>query len=368
MHEAWRIDDPGRIAAIADAVAAAPVVIADGHHRYETCLAYRDERRRRRCRAAGRDDAASSSSWLDDELTVQPIHRLLSGLPDGFDLAAALEPFVRAASRSTPCRASGDRARSSVTAAASLDSVRPERVADVRPSTPSGSTPPWPRFPPTTSSSSTASATSSSRSRVGRGPGRRAAPTGHVAQIAAIAHGGDRMPPKTTFFWPKPRTGFVFRASTSTGDDRRDTTCRAIGSTSQVAPLRQQGGEVAGALLRDGGGELTARSRRRTRAARRPGTRRSASARTGRADSRDRLNARPGSSRASSCTRMRLLADVGDVDDPQAAVGLDDHALVAVGAEADRLAVAERDQHVVADLLAGDLVSNAPSLKTLQFW
>ena len=32
-----------------------------------------------------------------------------------------------------------------------------------------------------------------------------------VAQIAAVSHGGERMPPKTTFFWPKPRTGMVFR-------------------------------------------------------------------------------------------------------------------------------------------------------------
>jgi hypothetical protein len=32
-----------------------------------------------------------------------------------------------------------------------------------------------------------------------------------VDQIAAVCHGGERMPPKTTFFWPKPRTGMVFR-------------------------------------------------------------------------------------------------------------------------------------------------------------
>jgi hypothetical protein len=32
-----------------------------------------------------------------------------------------------------------------------------------------------------------------------------------VGQIARTAEGGDRMPPKTTFFWPKPRTGMVFR-------------------------------------------------------------------------------------------------------------------------------------------------------------
>ncbi|HLI02542.1 MAG TPA: DUF1015 domain-containing protein, partial [Acidimicrobiales bacterium] len=32
-----------------------------------------------------------------------------------------------------------------------------------------------------------------------------------VAQIESIAHGADRMPPKTTFFWPKPLTGMVVR-------------------------------------------------------------------------------------------------------------------------------------------------------------
>ena len=32
-----------------------------------------------------------------------------------------------------------------------------------------------------------------------------------VDQIVDIAHGGERMPPKTTFFSPKPRTGVVFR-------------------------------------------------------------------------------------------------------------------------------------------------------------
>ena len=32
-----------------------------------------------------------------------------------------------------------------------------------------------------------------------------------VRQIAAAARAGHRMPPKTTFFAPKPRTGLVFR-------------------------------------------------------------------------------------------------------------------------------------------------------------
>ena len=47
-------------------------------------------------------------------------------------------------------------------------------------------------------------------------------------------------------------------------------------------PRVQQAAQVAGALVLVGGGELAVASRRRSRAARRPGTRRSASARWGR--------------------------------------------------------------------------------------
>ena len=33
-----------------------------------------------------------------------------------------------------------------------------------------------------------------------------------VSKIERVAHGGRRMPPKTTFFEPKPRTGMAFRS------------------------------------------------------------------------------------------------------------------------------------------------------------
>ena len=39
-----------------------------------------------------------------------------------------------------------------------------------------------------------------------------------VAQIAANAHTGERMPAKTTFFHPKPKTGIVFRQIPPPGD------------------------------------------------------------------------------------------------------------------------------------------------------
>ena len=33
-----------------------------------------------------------------------------------------------------------------------------------------------------------------------------------VAQITETAHRREQMPPKTTYFFPKPRTGMVFRS------------------------------------------------------------------------------------------------------------------------------------------------------------
>jgi len=46
MHRLRVIAEPERVAAIQKAMADQKLVIADGHHRYETALNYRNERRR----------------------------------------------------------------------------------------------------------------------------------------------------------------------------------------------------------------------------------------------------------------------------------------------------------------------------------
>jgi uncharacterized protein (DUF1015 family) len=45
LHRVWKISDPAAIAAVQGQMREQKVIIADGHHRYETALAYRDERR-----------------------------------------------------------------------------------------------------------------------------------------------------------------------------------------------------------------------------------------------------------------------------------------------------------------------------------
>src|SRR5690606_10619925 len=96
-HELGRITDPAVIDAIRTKVDSAPVVIADGHHRYETSLAYRDESR---ARGGVTGDAGGAEltmmyvvELVESELTVLPIHRLLNGLPVELDLTEALQPW-----------------------------------------------------------------------------------------------------------------------------------------------------------------------------------------------------------------------------------------------------------------------------------
>src|SRR5262249_56334522 len=45
VHRVWRVDDAPAVARVAAALAPETILIADGHHRYETALAYRAERR-----------------------------------------------------------------------------------------------------------------------------------------------------------------------------------------------------------------------------------------------------------------------------------------------------------------------------------
>ena len=44
-HRVWKISDPAVVSLVQDKMRDKKLVIADGHHRYETALNYRNERR-----------------------------------------------------------------------------------------------------------------------------------------------------------------------------------------------------------------------------------------------------------------------------------------------------------------------------------
>jgi len=79
LNKLWRIESPDTIAAVQSALADAELLIADGHHRYETARAYAAE-------VGGEGEHAYVLMFLcslsDPGLTVLPTHRLLTNVKD----------------------------------------------------------------------------------------------------------------------------------------------------------------------------------------------------------------------------------------------------------------------------------------------
>lgn len=90
-HRTWRMQDAQVQAAVAQFFEAQQLLIADGHHRYETALAYRDFRRQ--CAEQGNHDGPFNYvmtffvNMHDEGLVVFPTHRVLHDV-EGFDAQA----------------------------------------------------------------------------------------------------------------------------------------------------------------------------------------------------------------------------------------------------------------------------------------
>ncbi len=82
-HEFWQVSEPAVVRSLQEALAGEKILIADGHHRYESALAYRSERRRQ----AGKTDPDAPYEFVlmhfvsakDQGLTIWPFHRVLQG-------------------------------------------------------------------------------------------------------------------------------------------------------------------------------------------------------------------------------------------------------------------------------------------------
>jgi uncharacterized protein (DUF1015 family) len=86
VHRLWRISEPSAVRRIQESMADKKLLIADGHHRYETALAFRNEN-------PGLADAASVPMTFvnmhSPGLEILATHRVVRGLP-GFDPAGLL--------------------------------------------------------------------------------------------------------------------------------------------------------------------------------------------------------------------------------------------------------------------------------------
>ena len=98
LHRVWRIHDPALIQAVQRSIGDKKLLIADGHHRYETALAYRNERRAQ----SGSADADAPYEFVmmtlvpmeSRGLVILPTHRVVHGLTN-FDRERMLEAAER---------------------------------------------------------------------------------------------------------------------------------------------------------------------------------------------------------------------------------------------------------------------------------
>ena len=86
LHRVWKISDAAVIASVQQQMRDRKLIIADGHHRYETALTYRNERRATAETGSGLPMPYDSvmMTFVDMDLpglVILPTHRLVFGLP-----------------------------------------------------------------------------------------------------------------------------------------------------------------------------------------------------------------------------------------------------------------------------------------------
>jgi uncharacterized protein (DUF1015 family) len=235
LHTLWRIDDAELIAELQGALAGAELLIADGHHRYETARAYAEE-----IGGEGphRYVLMLLCSLADPGLTVFPTHRLLTGLDSPKQLAirdTLLRDFeVEEVSRDQLEPARGD----GRVAFGYMDSFhrRPYRLTlkdqSIADAALEGMPAPYRRLDTAVlealvlrgalgmseddishmrgldySKSLEEAREAVESGRFDAGFFMRATP---VEQVREVAASGASMPPKSTYFYPKVPTGLVF--------------------------------------------------------------------------------------------------------------------------------------------------------------
>jgi uncharacterized protein (DUF1015 family) len=218
VHSVERVTDTNRITQISAAITAHPVVIADGHHRYAISRTYRDETREQtNSKSTGAELTMTYiNELIDEQLSVAAIHRLYEGITYK-QLAAALSPFftINDADSVGPTTLSQMNERGSLclvaktgrtywltpiaerfTGVRNLDSAYLEHaLSSVQHEV---------RYQHGVTEVQHELQTSDATAAILIRPVS-------VAEIQRTANEGLLMPPKSTFFSPKLRTGFVLR-------------------------------------------------------------------------------------------------------------------------------------------------------------
>jgi len=235
QHRIWRVVDQASLKLVASTVQEQVLLIADGHHRYETALRYSDELVAAGASRSGRGPHEYVLAYVvsedDPGLLLKPTHRLLHGDPipwisavlktsDRFEVIRLKDAEIEAAVLALE----EERGRPSfVFVARDEDGAWRLRLRKPTPSTVISSVALHEVFLAEGAGLSTeqqlervsyvkeaAEALAGVRSGEAQAAFILAAPD--VGQVRAAAAAGERLPPKTTYFWPKVPSGIAIHS------------------------------------------------------------------------------------------------------------------------------------------------------------
>ena len=244
-HHLWRVSDPAIISHARAGFAGKPFIIADGHHRYETALEYR--RLMRQDPARFRESMDSVMMCLvrmeSPGLTILPFHRMLAapgpeGIRERLGLAFDLEERTLPADRSTWTGATqellggGGQVFGLSFGGPSLTLLRPKAGADLSHHLRPGTSPLVADLDVTVLHQVifagllgldeqrlvqeggvkffTKTEDAAAEIEAGRGAAAFLLRPSRIDQVWSIATAGQRMPQKSTNFYPKLISGLVF--------------------------------------------------------------------------------------------------------------------------------------------------------------
>jgi uncharacterized protein (DUF1015 family) len=227
-HRLWRVDDAEAIARLQRLLAGAPVIIADGHHRYETAVEYAR-------RHPGADDKLMTFFGLHAPgLTILPNHRLVHAV-EGFELTGLLRaaaPWFDSAPLTDPAAFRPTNRSLAVVARDGAATLTLRPGAEERIAWPAGTSRAWrelavsilhegvlksclditdAKLDARTHVDYTADADEAIRlARAGRYQAAFLIAPTTVEELAAVVGGGEVLPQKSTHFYPKLLDGLVF--------------------------------------------------------------------------------------------------------------------------------------------------------------
>jgi hypothetical protein len=239
-HRVWALRAPDDVAAIIDSLAPARAVIADGHHRYARALAHSEHLAAGRGGGALGDRIRSAAPWRRTLMYLvdatahgprpMPIHRLVRRMP--VDALDRLRPDFRLDAAPADPRAllraldgGGEPVLALCLHGGRALLLRARDPAALDGNMPPERSPRWRALPTALLDHAVLPAlgideepelhsdlpAALAEVQASAGAGLFVLPPTDTATVLALAEAREPMPPKTTSFQPKPRTGLIMR-------------------------------------------------------------------------------------------------------------------------------------------------------------